>query len=114
MNQEQRRLKLINITENKWRAFIELSSYNPQNNEDDGVFYFDITRKPLMTAAKDGSTFLKFQEGMICVRESVKDILEAIDRLIEAEQEKKAKEAREYMEATAARVAQTEKMLAGK
>ena len=41
------------------------------------------------------------------VKESAKDIIKAVDKLISAEQERKAKQAEEYMLATQARVAET-------
>lgn len=95
---------MINITDNKWRAFIELTAVSEDGGT--GTFYFDITRRPLIIQQDDGTAML-FDDATIVVKESAKEIIEACDRLVEMEQDKKAAEARAYMEATMARAEAT-------
>ena len=104
---------MIEIVNNNWRALIKLTSINPfQEGDDkvDGVFFLDVTRRPLITELKDGTTCLRFQEGMIVVKETAQEIFDACNRLIEEEQLRKAEEARAYYEATQARVAENAKL----
>lgn len=108
---------MAEIVNNKWRALIKLTSINPYQEGDDkvdGVFYLDITRRPLITEFKDGTTGLKFQEGMIIVKETVAEICEAVEKLLDEEAAKKAEEYKAYYEATQARVAENAKVFEGK
>lgn len=101
---------MIKITKNNWRPFIELTTAT----EDEATVYFDVTKRPIIIQTASG-TILDFgQEGSVLVKESAKDIIKAVDKLIAAEQERKAKQAEEYMLATQARVAETAKALGEK
>ena len=103
---------MIKITKNNWRPFIELTAVDPQGGE--AVLYFDVTKRPLIIQQEE-LTLLHFDENAdILVKEKAKDIIKAVDKLIAAEQELKAKQAAEYMKATQARVAETAKALGDK
>lgn len=97
---------LITITETKWRPFIELTA----DGKEPTTFYFDVTKRPLMFSEPE-RTVMQFEEGAVVVKESMKEILEAVDKLIEIEQDKKAEQAKKYMEATKASVENTKKLL---
>lgn len=95
----------IKVTKTNWRPFIELHGKPKDPAEEPELFYFDVTKRPLMIQTKDG-TLLHFGDNIgIIVTESAKDIIKAVDKLIAAEQDKKAKEAAEYMKATQDRAA---------
>lgn len=51
-------------------------------------------------------TALIYDHHTIMVKESAKDIYKAVDKMVEEEQERKAKQAEEYMKATQERVSQ--------
>lgn len=51
-------------------------------------------------------TALIYDHHTILVKESAKDIYKAVDKMVEEEQDRKAKQAEEYMKATQQRVAQ--------
>lgn len=97
---------MIKITENKWRPFIELTLADVEPC----TMYLDVTKRPIIIQ-QPRYTSISFDEITYCVKESAKDIIAAVDKLIEAEQDKKAEEARQYMEATMARAAETAKKL---
>lgn len=100
---------MIKITENKWRPFIELTLDDP----DPCTLYLDVTKRPIIIQ-QPNCTSISFDEVTYLVKESAKDIIAAVDKLIEDEQDKKAEEARQYMEATMARAAETKKRLENK
>lgn len=99
---------MITITETKWRPFIELTaeSGNPT------TFYFDVTKRPLIFAEPD-RTVMQFDEGAVVVKESVKEILEAVDKLIDMEADKKAEAAKKYMAATLESAKKTQELIEG-
>ena len=99
---------MIKITKNNWRPFIELTTIAEDGEE--GTFYFDVTKRPILVQTKD-CTIFHVDECDMNIKESVKDIIKAVDRLIEAEQDRKAEQAKEYFAATQARVAETAKMV---
>ena len=104
---------MIKITKNNWRPFIELTALSIHGGDDDGVFYFDVTKRPLIIQQKD-NTLLDFGDsGAVFVKESAKDIIKAVDKLIAAEAEARQEEARRNMEETMARVAATEQTMKG-
>lgn len=108
---------MAEIVNNKWRALIKLTSINPMadgQDKTDGYFYLDITRRPLITELKDGTTCLRFQEGMVVVKETVAEICESVEKLLDEEATKKAEEYKAYYEATQARVAENAKVFEGK
>lgn len=99
---------MVEIVDNKWRPFIKLTSVVP-----DEYVYLDVTLRPIIVATDMGTEIYlpNYKEGHWMVNESVDAIIAAVDKMIEAEQDKKAEEARQYMEATMARVAETKKQL---
>ena len=101
---------MIKITKTNWRPFIELTTAT----EDEATVYFDVNRRPLIIQTATGTILDLGQDGSVLVKESAKDIIKAVDKLIATEQERKAKQAEEYMLATQARVAETAKALGDK
>jgi hypothetical protein len=86
---------LIKITKNNWRPFIELTTAT----EDEATVYFDVSKRPIIIQAKEG-TILDFgQEGSVLVKEKAKDIIKAVDRMIE--ENKKAEAERNEAELAA-------------
>jgi len=102
---------LIKITKNNWRPFIELTSVAEDGEE--GTLYFDVTKRPVLVQTAD-STIIHVDECDMVVKEKVKDIIKAVDKLIAAEQDRKAEQAKEYMKATQERVAATAALVEGK
>lgn len=99
-------MKLIKITKNNWRPFIELTL----TDFDNSVLYFDVTKRVELVQCPN-YTSINMGEISYQVKESAKDIIKAVDKLIAQEQDKKAEEARKYMEETMARAAETQKQL---
>ena len=56
-------------------------------------------------------TALIYDHHSILVKESAKDIYKIIDKMVKDEQDRKAEQARQYMEATQERVANTAKVV---
>lgn len=84
---------MIKITKTNWRAFIELNLMNGDGTESGDVLYFDVTKRPNMVATKEGNTLLMFSDTVsMVVKESMKDIIKAVDKLIKEEKEKQAAE----------------------
>lgn len=93
---------MIKITKTDWRALIELHLMKATENgqEDSGdILYFDVTKRPLMIATQEGYTVLVFDDTTsLVVKESMKDILKTVDKLIAQEaaaREQRIKEATE-------------------
>lgn len=105
---------MIKITKTNWRPFIELHGVPKEPEGFVETMYFDVTKRPLIIQTEKGTLMHFGDDVAVMVQESVKDILKAIDKLIAAEQDKKAKEAEEYMRATQARVAEAAAKLEGK
>lgn len=102
---------MIKITKNNWRPFIELTPI--ADDGDEGTLYFDVTKRPVLIQTKE-NTIIYVDDCDILVKEKAKDIIKAVDKLIAAEQDRKAEQAREYMKATQERVAATAAMVEGK
>lgn len=84
---------MIKITKTNWRAFIELNLMNSDGTESGDVLYFDVTKRPNMVATKEGTTLIMFSDTVsVVVKESMKDIIKAVDKLIKDEKEKQAAE----------------------
>lgn len=96
---------MIEIVENSWRPFILL------HDTEGCEVYFDVTKRPTITQYEDCTELYMSTNEYFDVKESAKDIIAAVDKLVEAEQVKKAEEALKYMEQTKARVAETEKQI---
>lgn len=99
---------MITITETKWRPFIELTA----ESETPTTFYFDVTKRPLLFAEPE-RTVMQFDEGAVVVKESIKEILEAVDKMIDMEADKKAEAAKKYMEATLESAKKTQELIEG-
>ena len=119
---------MIEIVDNKWRPFILLHTGDFKWEDADGneledpiitprEYYFDITAKCQLEEVVDkhgAGTYIHFNDGhWQDVLETPKEIIEAVDRLITEEQDKKAAEAHKYFEETQARVAATAAKLEG-
>lgn len=102
---------MIKITKNNWRPFIELTTVAEDGEE--GTLYLDVTKRPILVQTKE-NTIIHVDECDMAVKEKVKDIIKAVDRLIAAEQDRKAEQAKEYMKATQERVAATAALVEGK
>jgi len=87
---------LIKITKNNWRAFIELHLMKNDNGTfvDSGdLLYFDITKRPVMIQQAEGGTAMILSDTCsVVVKEDMKDILKAVDKLIKEERERIAAE----------------------
>ena len=105
----------VKITKNNWRPFIELTPIIENNGtitETGNKLYFDVTKRPVLVEDAAGYTVMILSDNVtIVVKESVKDILKAVDKMIKDEADKQAAEAEKYMQATAARVAETKSKL---
>lgn len=97
---------MIQIVENNWRPFIVLTVKTSKEK-----FYFDVTKRPEIIAGED-CTRLLFGENSVVVEEKMEDIIEAVDKMIAEEQERKKTEAHEVYLQTQAAVAETAKKLA--
>lgn len=90
---------MIEIVKNSWRPFILL------HDEEGCEVYFDVTKKPTITQYEDCTELYMNANEYVDVKESAKDIIAAVDRMIADEQQKKAEEAAKYMQETMTRVA---------
>ena len=88
---------MIEIVENSWRPFILL------HDEAGCEVFFDVNRRPIITQFEDG-TSLDLGDTIINVKESARDIIEAVNRMIKIEADKKAAQWEANMAETAARV----------
>ena len=89
---------MIEIVENSWRPFILL------HDEEEGCeVFFDVTKRPLIIQYEDG-TVLDLGDTSITVKESARDIIEAVNKMIKIEADKKAAQWEANMQQTAARV----------
>lgn len=99
---------MINITNNRWRPFIEL------HQVDTGcLVYFDVTKRPTIIQYDDGTELFFNMNESIIVQEPATEIIEAVDRLIDEEADRKMEEAKKNAEETMQRVLATEKALKG-
>lgn len=90
---------MIEIVENSWRPFILL------HDDEDNEVYFDVTKRPTLVQFAEGGTNLYLSETeYYTVKENVRDIIEAVNRMIQIEADKKAAQWEANMAATAARV----------
>lgn len=88
---------MIEIVENSWRPFILL------HDEEGCEVFFDVTKRPIMTQFDD-STLLDLGDTNVYVKESARDIIEAVNKMIKLEADKKAAQWEANMAATTARV----------
>jgi hypothetical protein len=97
---------MIKITKTDWRPFIELHTH-PNNN----LLYFDINVRPISLITQEDHTEVILEYGKFLVKESAKDIIKAVDRLIKIEADRKLEEAKKYREETEARAARFQQQL---
>ena len=97
---------MIKITKNDWRPFIELTA-----DSDNSVIYFDINTRPVYMIQRETNTEVITEYGKFIVKERAKDIIKSVDRLIQAEANRKLEEAKKYREETEARVAEFQNRL---
>ena len=97
---------MIKITKTDWRPFIELHTH-PNNN----LLYFDINVRPISLITQEDHTEVILEYGKFIVKESAKDIIKAVDRLIKIEADRKLEEAKKYREETEARAARFQQQL---
>ena len=97
---------MIKITKTDWRPFIELHT-QPNNN----LLYFDINVRPISLITQEDHTEVILEYGKFLVKESAKDIIKAVDRLIKIEADRKLEEAKKYREETEARAARFQQQL---
>ena len=71
-------------------------------------FHLNVLNVPLIMSNPNW-TALIYDHCTVFVKESAKDIYKAVDKMVEEEQERKKKQAEEYMKATQERVANTAK-----
>lgn len=105
-------LKTIKTT---WRPLIELTElkYDEKTDtveETGGKFHMNVLNVPHIISY-DKFTALVYDHFTILVKESAKDIYKTVDKMVEDEQERKAKQAHEYFEATQKRVQDTGKVI---
>ena len=98
---------MIEIVENKWRPFIVL------HDTEDCEVYFDVTKRPTLIQYVDG-TCIDLDNTSFVVKESVKDIIAAVDKLIDIEADKKAAQYEANMAETMARVEANREKFEGK
>lgn len=101
---------MIKEIKTTWRPLIELTElkYDEQSatvSETGGKFHMNVLNVPHIISY-DKFTALVYDHFTILVKESAKDIYKTIDKMVEAEQDRKAKQAEEYMKATQERVQQ--------
>lgn len=89
---------MIEIYENSWRPFIVL------HNTEDCEVYFDVTKRPTLIQYEDGTELYFNMEDSIIVKETAKDIIAAVDKMIKIEADKKAAQWEANMAETMARV----------
>ena len=104
----------VKITKNNWRPFIELTPVIEKDGvvtETGNKLYFDVTKRPVLVEEPNCTVMILSDTVTIVVKESVKDILKAVDKMIKDEADKQAAEASKYMQQTAERVAATKAKL---
>lgn len=98
---------MIEIYENSWRPFIVL------HDEAGCEVFFDVTKRPIITQLDD-STLLDIGDTDIYVKETAKDIIAAVDKMIKIEADKKAAQWEANMAETMARVEANKEKFEGK
>lgn len=91
---------MIKVVDTKWHPYIAMDLC------DGGKLYYDIMQRSVIVQ-NDGYTAITIDNTEYYAKDTAEDIFKAIDKLIEDEQDKKAQQAKEYMAATMARVAET-------
>lgn len=111
---------MIKQIKTTWRPLLKLTEVviqpgekpeDPQKLVETGnEFHLNVLDVPRIIS-NPNFTALIYDHQTFLVKESAKDIYKAIDKMVEEEQERKAKQAEEYMKATQQRVAQTAKVV---
>lgn len=111
---------MIKQIKTTWRPFLKLTEVviqpgekpeDPQKIVETGnEFHLNVLDVPHIIS-NPNFTALVYDHHTILVKESAKDIYKAVDKMVEEEQERKKKQAEEYMKATQQRVADTAKVV---
>lgn len=103
---------MIKQIKTTWRPLLRLTELAADKDgnitETGNEFHLNVLDVPHIISNPNW-TALIYDHHTILVKESAKDIYKAVDKMVEEEQERKAKQAEEYMKATQARVAETAK-----
>lgn len=103
---------MIKQIKTTWRPLLKLTELAADKDgnitETGNEFHLNVLDVPHIISNPNW-TALIYDHHTILVKESAKDIYKAVDKMVEEEQERKAKQAEEYMKATQARVAETAK-----
>ena len=104
---------MIKQIKTTWRPLLKLTEVMIDKDtaavtETGNEFHLNVLDVPHIISNPNW-TALIYDHHTILVKESAKDIYKAVDKMVEEEQERKAKQAEEYMKATQARVAETAK-----
>ena len=111
---------MIKQIKTTWRPLLKLTEVvlqpgekpeDPQKIVETGnEFHLNVLDVPHIISSPN-FTALIYDHHTILVKESAKDIYKAVDKMVEEEQDRKAKQAEEYMKATQQRVAETAKVV---
>lgn len=101
---------MIKQIKTTWRPLLRLTEVvidkdTAQVIETGNEFHLNVLDVPHIISNPNW-TALVYDHHTILVKESAKDIYKAVDKMVEEEQDRKAKQAEEYMKATQQRVAQ--------
>ncbi len=101
---------MIKVIKTTWRPLLRLTEVlidkEGKVTETGNEFHFNVLDVPHIVSNPNW-TALVYDNHTIVVKESAEDIYKAVDKMVKEEQDRKAKEAEEYMKATQARVAET-------
>ena len=104
---------MIKQIKTTWRPLLKLTEVMIDKDtavvtETGNEFHLNVLDVPHIISNPNW-TALIYDHHTILVKESAKDIYKAVDKMVEEEQDRKAKQAEEYMKATQERVAETAK-----
>lgn len=99
---------MIKQIKTTWRPLLKLTEVVIDKDtgavtETGNEFHLNVLNVPLIMSNPQW-TALIYDHCTVLVKESAKDIYKAVDKMVEEEQDRKAKQAEEYMKATQERV----------
>lgn len=83
---------MVEIVDNKWRAFIKLQGIDGED------VYFDVTKRPTMSEHNGKTAIYLGDEGIFFVKDSVADIIAAVESMIDAQAEQRKLEQQKLIE----------------
>ena len=83
---------MVEIVDNKWRAFIKLQGI------DGADIYFDVTKRPTMSEHNGKTAIYLEDESIFFVKDSVADIIAAVESMIDAQAEQRKLEQQKLIE----------------